>query len=116
MNALGFQGQPLPVAVIVGAGSKHDMDGAAADHAPESRWGLGGSLALRFAAGGFHVALLGRRMAVLDAVAAEIWDRGGQATPVTVDLGDDESVDSAFDAVRWSSVGLDASPSAHSNQ
>ena len=49
----------LPVAVIVGAGSKHDHDGAATHMPPSSRWGLGGALSLRFAAAGYHVILLG---------------------------------------------------------
>ena len=42
-----------PLAVIVGPGSKHDKDGTALDLPVSSRFGLGGSLALRFSAAGY---------------------------------------------------------------
>jgi len=88
------------VAVIVGAGSKHDKDGTAVELPATSRWGLGGALALRFAAGGFHVVLLGRRSAILEAVAAEVRTRGGIATTSVCDVADDASVRAAFEVAR----------------
>ena len=57
------------VAVIVGCGSKHDLDGADAELPPESRWGLGGALAMRFAAAGLHTVCMSRRPAVRDEVS-----------------------------------------------
>lgn len=89
-----------PVAVIVGPGSKHDRDGSAGDLPPTARWGLGGALCLRFAAGGFHVALLCRREAVAGAVCDAVRAGGGAATFVACDVGDDASVAAAFAAVR----------------
>ncbi|CAE7377511.1 budC [Symbiodinium natans] len=88
------------VAVIVGAASKHDKDGTDVDLPPASRWGLGGALCLRFAQGGFHVALLGRRVPILDGVAKEVQAIGGTATCIQCDVEDNASVKSAFDAAK----------------
>lgn len=88
------------IAVIVGAGSKHDKDGIATELEATARWGLGGALALRFAKGGFHVVLLGRRTAILEAVAEEVRTQGGMATPLECDVGDDASVQAAFSKAR----------------
>mmetsp|Transcript_70 Transcript_70/g.197 ORF Transcript_70/g.197 Transcript_70/m.197 type:complete len:267 (+) Transcript_70:62-862(+) len=87
------------VAVIIGGGSKHDKGGQVEEVRPESRWGIGGSLGLRFAAGGLHVALLSRRLEVMDLIAAEIVKRGGQATSFQCDVTSDDSVKAAFDAI-----------------
>jgi len=88
------------VAVIVGAASKHDKDGADTELPPASRWGLGGALCLRFAKGGFHVALLGRRVPILEGVAKEVQAVGGTATCIQCDVEDNASVKDAFDLVK----------------
>lgn len=85
------------LAVIVGCGSKHANGGSDEELPPTSRWGLGGALPLRFAAAGFHVVLMGRTEAVLEAVAAEVRKEGGTATSVVCDVTDDASVKSAFE-------------------
>lgn len=86
--------------MIVGAGSKHDRDGTDDELEPTARWGLGGALSLRFAAGGFHVVLLGRRAPVLEAVAAEVVAQGGTATAHSCDVTNDASVKAAFDSAK----------------
>jgi len=63
---------------------------------PSSRWGLGGALSLRFAQGGYHVALLARRKDVVEAVAEEVRNQGGTATSICCDVTDMESVSTAF--------------------
>lgn len=88
----------MPVAVIVGASSKHDQGGDCQELPASSRWGLGGALALRFAAGGFHVALLARRKEVLESIAAAVRDAGGEATALCCDVASDASVKEAFAA------------------
>src|SRR5262245_54550197 len=50
--------------------------------------GIGRALALRFAREGARVALVARREALLQAIAAEISDRGGEAHVLPADLGD----------------------------
>lgn len=88
------------VAVIVGAGSKHDKEGADGDLRPTSRFSLGGALAMRFASGGFHVVLLGRRQAVIDQVAEIVRSDGGIATTTVCDVTDDASVHAAFELAK----------------
>merc|ERR1712216_230503 len=88
------------VAVIVGCGSKHDKDGSDTELPVTSRWGLGGALSMRFAAAGFHVALMGRRPEIGAAVAAHVASQGGAATPITCDVADDASVQRAFDEAK----------------
>jgi len=83
----------------VGAGSKHDQDGAAEHMAPTSRWGLGGALALAFATK-YRVVLMGRRTGVLEDVAAEVTKAGGVAECVQCDVADDASVARAFEAAK----------------
>jgi len=82
--------------VLVGCGSKHDKDGSDEELPPSSRWGLGGALALRFAARGFHVVLMSRRTEIGKAIAEAVAAEGGAATPVSCDVTDGESVKSAF--------------------
>jgi meso-butanediol dehydrogenase/(S,S)-butanediol dehydrogenase/diacetyl reductase len=65
--------------------------------------GMGRGIALALAAEGARVALVGRTLAKLDAVAAEVRDRGGDALAVAADVSDR---DAAFGAVatvleRW---------------
>jgi len=90
---------PTKVAVVVGAGTKYSQDGGA-EMPPSSRWGLGGALSLRFAAGGFHVVLLGRRVPILEEVADAVRAEGGTATTCACDVTDDDSVKRAFDVAR----------------
>ena len=71
------------VAVVVGAGP-----------------GLGFSVAKRFAAGGFHVALMSRTAERVEALAQQIVQAGHKATAVPVDVTDRQSVKAAFAAVR----------------
>ncbi len=63
------------VAVVTGAGT-----------------GMGRAAALRLAQEGAKVALLGRRIAPLDAVATEIAAAGGTASALTCDIGDEMNV------------------------
>ena len=85
------------VAVIIGAGTKWDKH-AVPEAAPSVRYGLGGALCLAFAEAGLHVVLCGRRLEVLEAVAAAVATAGGAAHPVACDVTDDASVKAAFDA------------------
>jgi NAD(P)-dependent dehydrogenase (short-subunit alcohol dehydrogenase family) len=57
--------------------------------------GIGRGIALALAGEGSAVALVGRTAAKLDAVAAEISDRGGRALPVVCDVTDGEQVETA---------------------
>ena len=102
-----------PLVVIVGAGSKHggsvtntsrDSDNPDSN---ENRWGLGGGLPLPFAAKGYDIALMGRRMEVLfdikTAVEAVHQNNGHGGTSmvqcVPCDVTDDKSVEKAFDSI-----------------
>ena len=58
--------------------------------------GLGRALARRFAADGEQVVLLGRTLATLEKVAAEI---GPRAMPIACDVGSADSVRAAFAAI-----------------
>jgi short-subunit dehydrogenase len=62
--------------------------------------GIGRVLALRLARAGAAVALVARRAAELDAVAAEITAAGGTTLAVPCDVGDRESVERACIRVR----------------
>ncbi|CAD7927177.1 unnamed protein product [Amoebophrya sp. A120] len=96
-----------PIAVIVGAGSKHDQQGAS-DISVYTRYGLGGALGMKFAEQGFNVVLTARRTDVLEKVANECKsiqkEKGLQATTISVpmDLTSDDQVKSAFDQIKAS--------------
>ena len=62
--------------------------------------GIGGHLAVVLARSGARVALAARRMAELDAKAAEIRAAGGQAIAVRLDVTDEPSTIAAYDAVE----------------
>jgi NAD(P)-dependent dehydrogenase (short-subunit alcohol dehydrogenase family) len=69
------------VAMVTGAGS-----------------GIGKASALALAATGHALVLAGRRQAALDAVAAAIEGKGGEALAVATDVGDPASVEALFKA------------------
>lgn len=62
--------------------------------------GLGQALALRFARGGYGVALMARSEESLQPVAGEIGAAGGQALPVAVDATDPKSMSKAFQTLH----------------
>jgi NAD(P)-dependent dehydrogenase (short-subunit alcohol dehydrogenase family) len=62
--------------------------------------GLGRAVALRFAQGGFAVALMARSEEAARSVQAEITGGGGVARPFACDAADESSVRSAFARVR----------------
>ncbi|HWD06135.1 MAG TPA: SDR family NAD(P)-dependent oxidoreductase [Amycolatopsis sp.] len=101
----------MPVAVIVGATSKWRADGPntvlahgrsiSADEAPaDSRWGLGGALAMRFAREGYLVVLTTRTASNADPLVEVIRSRGGRCAVVELDLGDPASIGRAFAEIR----------------
>lgn len=95
-SSSSVQGEPQRVAVIVGASSKHDKDGAASDMPPEVRWGLGGALCHKFAIEGYHVVLMGRRVVNLCALRDTLTAASYQASILKCDVTDADQVKSAF--------------------
>jgi NAD(P)-dependent dehydrogenase (short-subunit alcohol dehydrogenase family) len=102
---------PRPIAVIVGATSKWQADGRNTKlaHGSEvddsglpvgARWGVGGSLAQRFASEGFLVVLTTRHSANAAALAAAVRDQHGEAMVVELDLTSEHSVATAFAQIR----------------
>jgi NAD(P)-dependent dehydrogenase (short-subunit alcohol dehydrogenase family) len=102
---------PRPIAVIVGATSKWQADGRNTKLAHGSavddsglpvgaRWGVGGSLAQRFASEGFLVVLTTRHSANAAALAAAVRDQHGEAMVVELDLTSEHSVATAFAQIR----------------
>lgn len=61
-------------------------------------YGIGRAVALRFAAEGHHVALLGRNLDRLNDTATEIERLGGRSSVINVDLGDFERTKAAIDS------------------
>jgi NAD(P)-dependent dehydrogenase (short-subunit alcohol dehydrogenase family) len=99
------------VAVIVGATSKWQADGRNtklahgtelddSDLPVSVRWGVGGAIAQRFAAEGFHVALTTRSAANAAPLESAITDQGGACTTVELDLVSEESIRAAFARIR----------------
>src|SRR6476469_6072304 len=102
---------PRPIAVIVGATSKWQADGRNTKlaHGSEvddsglpvgARWGVGGSLAQRFASEGFLVVLTTRHSANAAALEAAVRDQHGEAMVVELDLTSEHSVATAFAQIR----------------
>jgi NAD(P)-dependent dehydrogenase (short-subunit alcohol dehydrogenase family) len=100
-----------PVAVVVGATSKWQSDGRntrlAHGHAVDDselpvgvRWGVGGAIAQKFAREGFLTVLTTRREANASALAAAIREQGGQCLIVELDLVSQDSIATAFAAIR----------------
>jgi NAD(P)-dependent dehydrogenase (short-subunit alcohol dehydrogenase family) len=69
--------------------------------------GVGRGIALALAAEGARLALLGRTRAKLEAVAREIEERGGEATPVVADLCVTEELERAAGEASAALGGLD---------
>ena len=103
--------QRMPVAVVIGATSKwqsggrntllahgHDVDDS--DLPVTARWGVGGAIAQRFAAGGFHVVLTTRQAKNAARLQAAIEDQGHEASVVELDLTSEASIQQAFARVR----------------
>lgn len=97
----------MPLCVVVGASSKWQAGGSSTlkthggpqpdDELPdEAKWGVGGAISLRFAAGGFTVALLSRDPRNVQALAECIRGRGGSALCIRCELSDARSVAAAF--------------------
>jgi NAD(P)-dependent dehydrogenase (short-subunit alcohol dehydrogenase family) len=100
-----------PVAVVVGATSKWQSDGRntrlahgkALDDSRipvGARWGVGGAIAQKFAQEGFFVVLTTRTEANAIGLAAAIREQRGDCTVVELDLASQDSVATAFDAIR----------------
>ncbi len=100
-----------PLAVVIGATSKWQPDGRntllahghtlAEDELPVGlRWGVGGAVAQRFAAQGYHVVLTTRTASNAVALGQAITDAGGRASVQELDLVSPDSIRTAFAAIR----------------
>jgi NAD(P)-dependent dehydrogenase (short-subunit alcohol dehydrogenase family) len=99
------------VCVVVGATSKWQAEGRntllAHGHPVDDsdvevgvRWGVGGAIAQKFAQEGFFTVLTTRREANAARLAAVIREQGGECMVVELDLVSQESISSAFAAIR----------------
>jgi NAD(P)-dependent dehydrogenase (short-subunit alcohol dehydrogenase family) len=99
------------VCVVVGATSKWQAEGRntllAHGHPVDDsdvevgvRWGVGGAIAQKFAQEGFFTVLTTRREANAGRLAAAIREQGGEYMIVELDLVSQESISSAFAAIR----------------
>jgi NAD(P)-dependent dehydrogenase (short-subunit alcohol dehydrogenase family) len=100
-----------PVAVVVGATSKWQSDGrntllAHGKRVDDSdlpvgvRWGVGGAIAQKFAQEGFFTVLTTRTRANAAGLEAAIRKQGGACMIVELDLASQDSIASAFEAIR----------------
>lgn len=99
------------VAVVAGATSKWQSDGRNTKLAHGTvlddsnlpvgaRWGIGGAIAQKFAQEGFFVVLTTRAAANASALARAIGEQGGDCSIVELDLSSQDSVATAFAAIR----------------
>jgi NAD(P)-dependent dehydrogenase (short-subunit alcohol dehydrogenase family) len=99
------------VAVVVGATSKWQADGrntllAHGRSVDDSalpmgvRWGVGGAIAQKFAGEGLFVVLTTRREANAAGLAKAIREQGGECMIAELDLVSEDSITSAFAAIR----------------
>src|SRR6185503_120458 len=99
------------VAVVVGATSKWQSDGRNtklahgkaiddSDLPVGIRWGVGGAIAQKFAKEGFFVVMTTRSQANASGLAAAIGEQGGDCMIVELDLTRQDSIASAFAAIR----------------
>jgi NAD(P)-dependent dehydrogenase (short-subunit alcohol dehydrogenase family) len=100
-----------PVAVVIGATSKWQADGRNtrlahgrdlddSDLPVTARWGVGGAIAQKFAAEGFHVVLTTRHSANAATLEAAIKQQGGDCSTVELDLVSEASINTAFTNIR----------------
>lgn len=100
-----------PVCVVIGATSKWQADGRQThlihgqgvpdDHLPVGvRWGVGGALALKFAAEGYFTVVTTRTAANAAKLEEAIKDQGGDGMTVELDLSSENSVKAAFAKIR----------------
>ena len=100
-----------PVAVVIGATSKWQSDGRNTklahgtniddrDFPVSARWGVGGAIAQKFAAEGFHVVLTSRTAGNAAALEAAINAQGGDCSIVELDLISESEINNAFAAIR----------------
>ena len=100
-----------PVAVVVGATSKSQADGRNTrlahgkvlddrDLPVGVRWGVGGTIAQKFAREGFLTVLTTRRASNAEALQQAIREQGGQSLIVELDLVSESSITKAFATIR----------------
>ena len=100
-----------PVAVVVGATSKWQVDGRntklahgreidGSDLPVSVRWGVGGAIAQKFAQEGFFVVLTTRRTPNASLLDKAIQEQGGESMIVELDLTSSESIANAFAKIR----------------
>ena len=100
-----------PVAVVIGATSKWQADGrntklahgGAIDDSdlPDAvKWGVGGAIAQKFAAHGFHTVLTTRTRTNATGLQQAIERQGGASSIVELDLASESSIAAAFADVR----------------
>jgi NAD(P)-dependent dehydrogenase (short-subunit alcohol dehydrogenase family) len=100
-----------PVAVVIGATSKWQSDGRNtmlahgrslddSDLPVAIRWGVGGAIAQKFAQQGFFVVLTTRTEANAAGLANAIQEQGGDCMIVELDLVSQDSIATAFAAIR----------------
>lgn len=100
-----------PVAVVIGATSKWQSDGRntrlALGHEVDDqdlpvgiRWGVGGAIAQRFAAEGFHVVLTTRQAGNATALKDAIEEAGNSCSVTELDLVSEDSISGAFQEIR----------------
>jgi len=70
--------------------------------------GVGAATARRLAAGGWNVALVGRRANLLEEVAADMVKRGGKAAVISADLGEAAAAKTIVDRTVAAFGGIDA--------
>jgi NAD(P)-dependent dehydrogenase (short-subunit alcohol dehydrogenase family) len=113
MDRNGSQMNPTQkqVAVVIGATSKWQADGANTrlvhgtdlddtDLPVAVRWGIGGAVAQKFAAEGFFVVLTTRKAANAAALASAIESQDGECMIVELDLTSTTSISDAFTTIR----------------
>ncbi|MEO8009027.1 MAG: SDR family NAD(P)-dependent oxidoreductase [Betaproteobacteria bacterium] len=81
-----------PVAIVVGVGAER---------------GLGAALCRRFAEGGYHVFVAGRRADKIEQVVRTVVSKGGSAEPVVMDTTREADVMRLFDRAMSPGAGLD---------
>lgn len=69
--------------------------------------GIGEAIAYRLAEMGLSVVLVGRRADRLESVAENVRARGGEATPISCDIGNSAAISAMFSEVRKRVGGLD---------